>query len=245
MDDGIDISTSAETNAHCSKSVYTSISLTHVQYTKGDFIGFVLAWSSLVPFCLLVAFVTLIVFRRDIHTISYFVGLLLNEAVNWILKHTIREQRPSRDISVLFTEYGMPSSHSQFMYFFATYLVFFLLIRVYRNYNWMDDLWKYALIVGGYLCATLVAYSRVYLGYHTGSQVIWGGVVGLVLGCVWFAFVQAILTPFFPYLAGSRPGELLMLRDSTLIPHVLWFEYTSSRSEARNRQRKLTSRKSQ
>lgn len=24
-----------------------------------------------------------------------------------------------------------------------------------------------------------------------------------------------------------------MLRDSTLIPHVMWFEYTSSRSEAR------------
>lgn len=27
---------------------------------------------------------------------SYFLGLLLNEAVNWILKHIIRESRPLR-----------------------------------------------------------------------------------------------------------------------------------------------------
>ncbi|WAR31445.1 DOPP1-like protein, partial [Mya arenaria] len=141
---------------------------------------------------LIVAFLTLVIFRRDLHTISYFAGLLLNEALNWLLKHTIRENRPQREISVLFTEYGMPSSHAQFMYFFATYLVFFLFIRVYRNYKWVEDLWKYILILGGYTCATLVAYS---------SQVIWGGVVGLVLGCVWFAVVQIILTPFFPYIA--------------------------------------------
>ena len=43
-----------------------------------------------------------------------------------------------------------------------------------------------------------------------------------------------------------RPvSEFLMLRDSTLIPNVLWFEYTSQRGEARSRQRKSISRKSQ
>jgi len=42
---------------------------------------------------------------------------------------------------------------------------------------------------------------RVYLGYHTYSQVVWGGLVGTVLGCLWFAVVQIVLTPFFPYIA--------------------------------------------
>lgn len=32
--------------------------------------------------------------------------------------------------------------------------------RVYRNYSWLDDWWKYLLGIGGYLAATVVAYSR-------------------------------------------------------------------------------------
>ncbi|KAK3586693.1 hypothetical protein CHS0354_039164 [Potamilus streckersoni] len=224
---------------------WSAISLTHVQYPKGDFIGYILAWFSLLPFCILVGFVTLIIFRRDCHTISYFCGLLLNEVLNWILKHLIREDRPRRDIDILFTEYGMPSSHAQFMYFFACYLVLFLFVRIYRNYNLIDELWKYATCVGGFICASLVAYSRVYLGYHTYKQVFCGASIGAVLGCVWFSVVQFMFTPVFPFLASSPVGEFLMLRDSTLIPHVLWFEYTSSRSEARSRQRKVTARKSQ
>lgn len=86
---------------------------------------------------------------------------------------------------------------------------------------------------------------QVYLGYHTFGQVSCGALLGIFLGALWFAVVQLILTPCFPYLASHPIGEFLMLRDSTLIPHVMWFEYTSSRSEARNRQRKVTGRKSQ
>jgi hypothetical protein len=42
-----------------------------------------------------------------------------------------------------------------------------------------------------------------------------------------------------------RISEFLLLRDTTLIPNVLWFEYTNSRQEARARSRKLVSMKSQ
>lgn len=38
---------------------------------------------------------------------------------------------------------------------------------------------------------------------------------------------------------------MLLLRDTTLIPNVLWFEYTSSRQEARARSRKLVPMKAQ
>ncbi|KAK7488106.1 hypothetical protein BaRGS_00020697 [Batillaria attramentaria] len=222
-----------------------AISFTHVEYYKGDFLGYIFAWSSLLPFCIGVGFVTLIIFRRDLHTMSYFLGIVVNEAANWILKHIIQERRPGRVKGNLYTEYGMPSSHSQFMWFFATYMAFFISIRVYRNYNIIDDLWKGVVCGGSCVAAAFVTYSRVYLEYHTLGQVLWGCFLGIINGALWFAVVQFVLTPFFPLLASSPVGEFLMLRDSTLIPHVMWFEYTSSRSEARSRQRKVTSRKSQ
>lgn len=101
-----------------------------------------LAYISLLPIAVLVGFVTLIVFKRELHTvssahallvvfgerasllksvhcltgsctlvsgrgevcnvlwfcfflqISFFGGLILNEGVNWLLKHILREPRP-------------------------------------------------------------------------------------------------------------------------------------------------------
>ncbi|XP_041369987.1 dolichyldiphosphatase 1-like [Gigantopelta aegis] len=223
---------------------WVAVSLTHVEYPKGDLIGQGLAWFSLLPFCIIVAFITLIIFRRDLHTMCFLTGLLLDEAVNWVLKHVIREQRPITE-RVLYTEYGMPSSHAQFMWFFSIYLTFFLFIRVYTNYTWVDDLWKYAVSLGSFIISIIVCYSRIYLGYHTISQVFWGAASGFVLGVCWFGVVQLLLTPLFPHIASCHLGEFFMVRDSTLIPHVLWFEYTSSRTEARSRQRKMTARKSQ
>ncbi|XP_033732672.1 dolichyldiphosphatase 1-like [Pecten maximus] len=221
---------------------WKSISLTHVEYPKGDFIGFFLAWASLLPFCIIVGFITLIIFRRDLHTVSYFAGLLLNEAINWVLKHLIQAPRPVRNRQ-LYTEYGMPSSHAQFSWFFSTYMILFLFLRIYKNYNLIDDIWKYCVSAVCVIGSCIVLYSRVYLGYHTFGQVSCGALLGIFLGAAWFCIVYVVLTPFFPILASSPIGEFLMLRDSTLIPHVMWFEYTSSRTEARGRQRK--SRKSQ
>lgn len=42
---------------------------------------------------------------------------------------------------------------------------------------------------------------RVYLMYHSWSQVVYGGIVGSIMAIVWFAFTQEILTPLFPRIA--------------------------------------------
>lgn len=97
----------------------------------GDLTGQVLACMSLLPIAILVGFVTLIVFKRELHTvghmmsqtsrvlgqipnniptcspflylcvcsfslsqISFFGGLIMNEGLNWLLKHILREPRP-------------------------------------------------------------------------------------------------------------------------------------------------------
>ncbi|GAB0087825.1 Dolichyldiphosphatase [Sergentomyia squamirostris] len=109
-------------------SDWVPITLTLVEYPKGDLIGEVLAWTSLAPMAILAGFISLILFRRDLHTISFFLGILQNEFFNKILKHTIQEPRPVLRANP-YTEYGMPSSHSQFMCFFSTYVLLFVLIR--------------------------------------------------------------------------------------------------------------------
>ena len=49
--------------------IYSLSELLNCFLFAGDLVGQVLAWSSLLPFCLCISFVTLIVFRRDLHTV--------------------------------------------------------------------------------------------------------------------------------------------------------------------------------
>ncbi|XP_032905236.1 dolichyldiphosphatase 1 isoform X2 [Amblyraja radiata] len=191
------------------KERWEPLSLTHVEYPPDDLAGKVLAYLSLVPVFILFGFVTLIVFKRELHSISFLCGLVLNEILNWVIKNVIKEPRPCQGAHRnLFTEYGMPSSHSQFIWFFSIYSLLFL-------------------------------YLRVYLMYHSWSQVIYGVIAGGVMGATWFIFTQEILTPLFPRIASWPISEFFLIRDTSLIPNILWFEYTVTRSEARNRQRKL------
>ncbi|KAF2368026.1 Phosphatidic acid phosphatase type 2/haloperoxidase [Trinorchestia longiramus] len=220
-------------------------SLTFVEYPEGDAIGKFLAIASLFPVGMLVGCFTLILFRRDLHTISFFIGNLLCEIVNLVLKNMIREPRPLVRAHQ-YSDYGMPSSHSQMVWFFAFYTIFFVLFRLHHNCESVFEVvWKASVIVGVVCVASVVVYSRVYLLYHSWAQVIIGSVLGALLGAGWFVVVHLYLTPFFPLVTSWWMCELLMVRDTSLIPNVLWFEYTQARSENRNRCRKFVSMKNQ
>ncbi|KAG8231784.1 hypothetical protein J437_LFUL011884 [Ladona fulva] len=225
---------------------WVPLALTLVEYPQGDWLGKLLAMSSLMPFGIIAGFIALVLFRRDLHTIAFFIGTMVNELLNLILKHTICEARPLHR-NALYTEYGMPSSHSQFMWFFAVYVIYFVFWRLHHmnNSTVLENVWKTAIIVGCVSMATMVTISRVYLQYHTWKQVLSGFLVGVIFATVWFAITHLFLTPLFPIVASWRVSEFLMLRDTTLIPNVLWFEYTNSRQESRARGRKLVSMKSQ
>ncbi|XP_049594323.1 dolichyldiphosphatase 1 [Syngnathus scovelli] len=221
---------------------WRSISLTHVEFAEDDLTGHLLAYISLLPLAILVGFVTLIVFKRELHTISFFGGLTLNEAVNWMLKHILREPRPCAGThSAMTSDYGMPSSHSQLIWFFVVYFFLFLYLRMHQTNNarCVDLLWRHVLSIVLLGVAFAVSYSRVYLLYHTWSQVFYGGVAGSVIAVLWFFITQELLTPLFPKIAAWPVSEYFLVRDTSLIPNILWFEYTVTRSEARNRQRKL------
>lgn len=67
-------------------------------------------------------------YQINLFQIAFFMGTLVNEVINIILKHIICEARPLAR-GHLYNEYGMPSSHAQFVWFFSIYVLYFVVIR--------------------------------------------------------------------------------------------------------------------
>ncbi|CRK20218.1 hypothetical protein BN1723_017846 [Verticillium longisporum] len=103
-----------------------SLSLTHVYYDPSDPLSLVCAWLALLPQALCIVYATLAFASREAEVALMFAGQLACEAVNFALKRLIKEDRPRR---IHGKGYGMPSSHAQFVAFWALYLVLFLFVR--------------------------------------------------------------------------------------------------------------------
>ena len=76
--------------------------------------------------------------------------------------------------------YGMPSGHSQNAIFFSTYVILNL---IYSKYNYLTKVYGIILFT---LAGVGIMYSRVYLKCHTVEQVIAGGLIGGILGALYF-----------------------------------------------------------
>jgi dolichyldiphosphatase len=84
--------------------------------------------------------------------------------------------------------------------------------------------------------ATVVAYSRIHLKYHTPKQVLVGYTLGIVFGCVWYMIVEMILRPFvYPRIVSSWIARALLIRDSAASGNVFQFEYDMYKSLNRKR----------
>lgn len=173
--------------------------------------------------------------------ILIFAGQLGCEALNFVLKRIIKEERPkgkhssspysnsilqrtgANVVKCMSTEmfgkgYGMPSSHAQFMTYFAIYMSLFLVFRhspsYAGSYPYSDFLLRTALTVG--LCASAVAVSasRVYLNYHTPRQVLAGSAVGLVCACGWFVVTGLLRrSGWIDWVTELTVSRLLRVRD--------------------------------
>jgi dolichyldiphosphatase len=103
-----------------------SLSLTHVHYDPTNKISHACAFLALVPQALCITYATLIWSTREMEILLMFAGQMGCEALNWVLKRFIREDRPAQ---MLGKGYGMPSSHAQFVAFFAVYLGLWVVVR--------------------------------------------------------------------------------------------------------------------
>jgi len=216
---------------------YKTLSFTHVEYPEGDKLGKLFAVFSLAPIVIAVVLATLFLSRRDLHTLTFGIGVIVNHVLNYFLKQYYDEPRPVQR-QVVFEELGMPSNHSQYMWFVCVYLVLFTKYRLHHLGHRGETIWKLFVILATLSCAGVMSYSRVYLQYHTVEQVVWGSVIGAVFALVWFVVTQYLLTPFYTPIANWRISEFFLLRDCSPIPNIMWFEYVNTRGEAHKRKKK-------
>ncbi|KAL6958658.1 dolichyldiphosphatase [Sarracenia purpurea var. burkii] len=205
-----------------------AVTLTDVRYQKRDRFGHFLAWISLVPvFISLSGFVSHFIFRRELQGMFFALGILISQFVNEFIKNSVQQARPET-CALLETcdSLGWPSSHSQYMFFFATY---FNLLTYYKfGVLGRNQMWIVGFVV--WPTAILTMYSRVYLGYHTVGQVYAGAALGLVLGIGWFWVVNYLLRNYFPAIEESAFGRMFYVKDTSHIPDVLKFEYENARA---------------
>ena len=216
----------------------TSFSLTHVQYTSGDPIGFLCAGLSLAPVFLIVSYVTATIARRDIYLFTGFVGQLLNTMFNILLKNMIREPRPDGDIehspdAVGFSPHGMPSNHAQFVFYFVGFWLPWIMTNVNNNRRKGANaagsgcvLWRELAAVTIFVCASAVIAARVYLKYHTIPQVIVGAIVGLFAGYFWHLLTSIYIQPMlFPIICSSRLNETFGICDLSYVEDIVAWEH--------------------
>lgn len=160
---------------------YEALDLHHVRYQKGDVLGYFLAWISILPIYASVMLFSHLVNRREIHSLFIFIGQQLAMFLALLLKNSIKQQRPETCSSLeTCNTYGWPSQHTTLTFFLAAYLT----LSAFKKNNNREQRWTVAL--SSLSLAFLTMYSRVYLGYHTVSQVIGGAFVGSSVGAVWF-----------------------------------------------------------
>lgn len=185
----------------------TFISLSTVHYDEGDVIGAILAYSSIIPLGIMVSEIVAWILAESPKTSwissSVLLGQLLNELTNITLKNIIREERPTFNSDCLESsrsDYGMPSSHSQFMAFFTVVLYYLLplsnrLEEKRRKFPFIFNI--LFLRISLIILSLIIAYSRLYLGYHTKKQVVCGYFFGILNGLSWIYIHRKVTISFY------------------------------------------------
>ena len=132
----------------------------------------------------------IILLNKHIFLYLYIGGCILNIIINFILKLLIKEPRP-KDDRILFElatnngkrieidRYGMPSAHSQEVGFSCMYI-----------YLVTQDIY----ILWAYLSISFVTmFQRFKYRSHTILQIIFGFVIGLCIGYIFFIFAKNII----------------------------------------------------
>lgn len=162
---------------------------TYVLYDPTDMVSLISVHLSLLPIYTMVFYTSWFLLSREIEPVIVVGGHLCGEILNKIIKRLIKQPRPDfhKDFgsgSYSLT-YGMPLAHSQFMGFFAAYFICILLFKM-SHFSLAQKHAGCAILV---VLSGLVAFSRVYLLYHTPQQVLVGVMFGAALGLVYFIVI--------------------------------------------------------
>ena len=160
---------------------------------------------------------------RDVVHISSATAAAANAGLAKLLKASIRQQRPSATCALLGVceTYGMPSNHATMMSFAAVQWV--LWHSRARQSSTSGAIWLGLDVLVFGILVFLVSYARVYLGYHSVSQVVAGIACGSSTALLCSALEQRFIVPYAHRLAQSQLGRTLALRaaprsDRTKLP---------------------------
>ncbi|KAL0953879.1 hypothetical protein HGRIS_005053 [Hohenbuehelia grisea] len=208
-----------------SQGPQASLDLTHVLYDDSSLFSLALALLTLSPILLMAAYAVLVVQTRELTILIMWAGQLACEGFNWIIKRAIKEDRPN---DLVGNGYGFPSSHSQYMGYFASFLICHLYFR-HRfgsmGYPFLDQAWRGIVYLALVSWASIVAYSRLHLGYHSEHQVLWGAGIGVTFGLTLYLLAELIpvrhpqspLGKFRAYLLTNPISTWIRLRDGWAI----------------------------
>lgn len=140
--------------------------------------------------------------------------------------------------------YGMPSSHAQFVAYFSTFLILFMLFR-HDPHNHPSaskthvpiPMWQRILLsIAAVVCAGAVAQSRIYLKYHKPRQVYVGIAAGMLCAVAWFIVTGiARRNGVIDWLLDLPPARWARMRD--LVIHEDLVDAGWERWEARRMKR--------
>ena|SRR3990167_9670332 len=86
----------------------------------------------------------------------------------------------------------MPSAHSQFVFFFAVFL-----LLLFFKWGKLSKLFELSITLFSWIAAILVASGRVYFKYHTVKQVLAGSIVGVFMAFFWFLLYVYVFNELF------------------------------------------------
>lgn len=138
-----------------------------------------------------------------------------------VLKDIIAQPRPQPQLYL--DEYGMPSSHTVFAFYFG-FMILFQIISIPKDQ--MHILFKLFYIAVVIFLTCFVGFARVYLEYHSVPQVLAGGIIGIISAAIVFTLSKL---PFMKYcfeqLCGSWIGRFLLLRNYSDVGYATLQDY--------------------
>jgi len=135
--------------------------------------------------------------------------------------------------------YGMPSSHAQFVAFFSVTLALFLLFRHIphptQTHTPITFIERALLALFSIFGAGAVAWSRIYLNYHTPQQVLVGCAAGAGFAGVWFVLTSYLRRAgWIDWALDMAPARALRFRDLVVQEDLVdagWARWDSQRKK--------------
>lgn len=173
-------------------STYIPFDHTYIVYDPRQPWTLILALSSIFPIFILIFLFSWFLTDRELEPCIMAGGQVVNDLISTLLKQKFKFARPLE--GQIFKKegrlvYGMPSSHSQFIMFFSTYMI---LKMVYQWPYRIDRKYKSGAVISLAICVGLVTYSRLFFSYHTIDQVAVGCFLGSFISCSYFSAISIL-----------------------------------------------------